>query len=1145
MENLKNILPYFLNKVNFKWMNTTAARISSSIIICCSGIIFFSCSTSSSKQFEKIRSEHSGIHFNNNIEYTDSLNAILEPNIYNGGGVGIGDFNNDGLQDIYFTGNFVDNKLYLNKGDFVFEDISEEAGVTSSNRFCRGVTVLDINSDGWMDIYVSATILRNSALRKNLLYINKGLNENDIPVFQEQAVDYGLDDEAHTTMAYFFDYDRDGDLDVYLVNNEIVPGEQPGTYRKSITQKEHPNTDKLLENNWDEESGHPVFTDVSQKSGITFSGFGHSASIADINHDGWDDIYVSNDFAPDNTLYINQQNGTFQNETKTYFKHTAENAMGNDIIDINNDGLDDIVELDMMPEDNYRRKAMQVNKTYDTYQLALKFDYQVQYPHNAFQLNMGNIPSINRPVFSEIGYLSGIAETDWSWSPIIADFDHDGYRDLYITNGYPKDITDGDFVSFRINADKILGDKEILEHAPIVKTSNYMYQNQRGYTFKETTKDWGLDIPSFSNGGAYVDLDNDGDLDLVVNNINMEAFIFKNNNEKTQGSNNYLQIQLKGKSPNIAALGANVSIYYGDKFQTYRSYPFRGYCSTVDSRIHFGLPKLERIDSVVVNWNPNLTSVVYDVPPNQMLAIDVETGKSTSLEPGKVMVGPLFTDVTKDIGFDYKPQNYVFSDFNVQNLLPHKMSELGPMLASGDINRDGREDFVVGGQMSMNGYVFFQQENGKFTQVMLPKSEELPHIIHSDLVLKDLDNDGDLDIYTASGGNYHPDQSKIYQDIVYVNDGAGNFTVNYQIAPKNLVSKSCVKTIDFNKDGKLDIVVGGQVRAWLYPLPVSSFLYENSSEEDSLILKDVTQKQAPGFKDLGLVTDILPIDFDNDGWEDLIFVGEWMPVTFFKNQNGKFVNVTDQTNLAETSGWWRTVSTGDFNQDGLPDLVLGNFGLNTFYNADPTLPISIYVNDFDKNKSIDPIITRYVLNQRNEKKSEYLEFPVHNKGSIMKRLPYLKKQLLYYKDYARATIQDIFPEKQLKQSFKMKANYLASAVAINLGDNQFKLVELPMEAQMSTVNKIRVEDFDQDGNQDILCLTNDFGIEVNVGQLDALNGLLLKGDGKGDFTTVKIENSGFYVPGASNSMIKLKSVTGEDLFIVSQFDNELKAFKIE
>ncbi|MDF2430629.1 MAG: hypothetical protein JWP44_260 [Mucilaginibacter sp.] len=1101
--------------------------------------------------FEQIPSSYSGIHFNNKIVENDSINPLDKLNIYNGGGIGIGDFNNDGLQDVYLVGNAVSNKLYINKGNMKFEDVTKQAGVAGSGGWGRGAAVIDINNDGLMDIYVCYTLLSDSLKRTNQLYINQGVDKNGVPHFKEMAKEYGLDIKVHSTMASFFDYDNDGDLDMYLTVNEAQSTDNTSSFRPIVTDGTRKSTGRLYRNDWDPVLKHPVFHDVSKQAGILIEGYGHAASIVDINRDGWKDIYVTNDFLTNNILYINNHDGTFTDKSKEYFKHTSTSAMGQDIEDLNNDGLADVFELDMSPEDNYRKKMFSPPNNYQLYQNFDYYGYQYQYNRNTLQVNqgprLGQNDSIGEPTFSETGFLSGVSQTDWSWCPLITDFDNDGYRDIVVTNGYPRDVTDHDFTTFRAEAYLIASKKEILDQIPIVKIPNYAFKNSGDLQFTNVTADWGLDIPTFSNGAAYADLDNDGDMDMVINNIDDEALIYKNTtNEKDKKNSCYLNIKFKGGPQNIDGIGAWADIYYGrGKHQVYENTPFRGYLSTIQNIAHFGLGKDSILDSVVIRWQNGKKQTLKNVRANQLLKVNIADAKDNyTFNQPKINTQSLFREVTSSVGVSYKHKEDDLADFNIQKLLPHKLSQYTPAIAVGDVDDNGFDDMVVGGTSKYPAQLLLQQPNGKFIQRdLLPKSQTKPGDDFKDegLLLFDANGDGVLDLYIASGGyDKHPG-SQGYQDRLYINDGKGNFTEAVDALPKNLTSKLCVKAVDYNKDGKLDLFISGRVEPWNYPKPVSSMILRNDSKNGHVKFTDVTASVAKDLKNIGLVCDAIFTDFDNDGWPDLILTGEWMPVTFLKNDHGVFKNVTEGTGIGNKFGWWNSITAGDFNHDGKMDYIVGNTGLNTFYKATDQYPVYITAKDFDNNGSYDAFPSLFLRDQDGEMK----EFPAQTRDDIIKQMISMRARFQNYKSFAVATMDSVVAPEMRKGAVRLKVNTLQSCYLQNNGNGKFTMTPLPVEAQISQLNGMVVDDFDGDGNLDVAISGNDYGTDVSTGRYDAFNGLMLKGDGKGNFKPLTILQSGVYIPGDGKALVKLQGAKGNYLLAASQNKDVMKIFELK
>jgi len=1112
--------------------------------------LFFSCSKKRSL-FELIPPEHTNIHFNNLIVETDSINPIDVTNIYNGGGVGMGDFNNDGLQDIYFTGNLVSNKLYINQGSLTFKDITKESGTDGEGRWCRGVAVIDINNDGLMDMYVCVSMDKSAERRQNILYVNEGIDKNGIPHFKDMAAAYGLNDTTHSTMATFFDYDNDGDLDMYLVVNEILKTQNPAVFRPIIHDGTFPSTGRLYRNDFDLKLKHPVFTNVSKLAGTSTEGYGHSVCIADFNKDGWKDIFVTNDFNSNDLLYINNRNGTFTDKAASYFKHTSANGMGQDVIDINNDGLSDVVELDMNPQDNFRKKMMMNANSYQNFQNSDLYKYQYQYVRNTLQINQGprvnENDSIGDPVFSEVGYFAGIAETDWSWTPLVQDFDNDGYRDIIITNGFPRDVTDHDFVSFRQRSYNVASKEYTLSQIPQVKIHNYAFHNTGNVTFIDESINWGLEKPSFSNGAAYADLDNDGDMDMVINNIDDEAFVYENTSmNKKEESNHYLAVKLIGDSLNRNGVGTWIELHYGGKQQVIEQTPYRGYLSTDQLDAHFGLGSVSKIDSLIIKWPDGKMQLLKNVITDKIITINKKEAEQKYDWVHPVFAqNTLFKEISDSIGIHYQHQQNDFIDFNIQKLLPHKFSEYGPSLAVGDIDGNGLDDMIIGGASSYSAQLFLQQPSTGFVQTALLPNTDLTQKQNDDmgLLLFDADGDGDLDLFIASGGYQNQSNTVNYQDKFYINNGKGKFSLDSSALPNNFISKFCVRAIDYDKDGDLDLFIAGRVDPWNYPKPVSSFVYRNDSKDGHIKFTDVTNEVAKDLKNIGLVCDAVFTDFDNDGWPDLILAGEWMPITFLKNEKGVFKNISAKSGINNQVGWWNSIVPGDFDNDGDMDYIVGNLGQNSFYKASDKYPVSIYAKDFDNNGSYDAFPTLYLpASQLDQTKKEY---PAQTRDDVVKQMIGIRSKFQNYKSYAEATIDQVLTKEQLKDALILRANNFTSCLLKNEGNNKFSLIPLPAQAQISILNGMTVDDFDGDGNLDVLINGNDYGTEVSVGRYDALNGLLLKGKGNGNFIPQTILESGIYIPGNGKALVKLRSSKNKYLVAASQNRGPLKVYELK
>lgn len=1081
------------------------------------------------KLFELLSPDETGVHFNNRLHEDDQLNILTYEYFYNGGGVGAGDVNNDGLTDLFFTGNMTESKLYVNKSKdqrIEFEDITAKSGIDIPEGWARGVAMVDINADGFLDIYVCRAGPAQAGKLSNLLFINQKNN-----TFKEEAKAYGLDYSGNTTQAAFFDYDHDGDLDAYLVTN-VMNMRGPNNIRAKVSDGSSANADRLFRNN-----GNGTFTDVSRESGILEEGYGLGIAVTDVNSDGWPDIYISNDYVSNDLLYINQQDGTFKNEIASYFKHQSYSAMGNDAADIDNDGLVDFITVDMLPEDQVRRKNMFGLMNYDRHLSELRMGYEPQFMRNTLQHNEGSIPGQNRPAFSEIGRYAGVEATDWSWGALFADYDNDGFRDLMITNGYPKDITNRDFVIYRMAEYEMQmrsgsGDSrklaEALKKVESAHVPNYLFANNHDLTFANKSAEWGFDIPSFSNGAVYADFDNDGDLDVAMNNIDREAFLYENHSDRKPDQHS-LTVKLKGPALNRDGFGAKIWVWTAKGKQYAEHSPYRGYQSTTEpNREHFGLGNAAQIDSLTIVWPDSRIQVLKQVKTDQILELDhtKAAGNASANYPASKVNAPLFTAL-KSGGIDFQHKDDLYIDFKIQPLLPHLLSQNGPGIAVADVNGDGLDDFYVGGAFNQSGRVFVQDKQQHFTSGALVAGQKYEEDMGS--LFFDADGDGDQDLYVVSGSNEFEAGSRYYQDRLYMNDGKGHFKLNADALPPLAASGSTVNAADFDRDGDLDLFIGGRLSPGAYPMPGESYLLRNDGGK----FAEVTQQICPEIQGIGMVTTALWTDFDRDGWVDLIVAGEWMPIVFYKNNQGKLVNVSAQTGLKNTTGWWNSIVSGDFDEDGDIDYVLGNVGLNSEGKPSVDKPLTLLAKDFDKSGTMDPVLARYIGDDL---------YPVHPRDEMTSQMNFLKKRFVYYADYSKAKIIEVFKPEELQDARQLVCETMQSAMLENRGGGKFALKYLPPAAQMGPVYGLLAEDFDHDGHLDLLLSGNSHATESISGRLDGLNGLLMQGDGKGGFKPLTAARSGIFVPGDAKGMAHLRLGNGSSLVLAAQNNAPLLAF---
>ncbi len=1088
-------------------------------------------------RFRSLESTQTGIAFENRIDEKADLNVLNYEYLYNGGGVGIGDLNGDSLPDVYFSGNLVSNRLYLNKGNLRFEDVTEAAGVGGNGRWSKGVSLVDINQDGRLDIHVCAAVLPDAQSRRNMLFVNQGNNpQTGIPMFKDMADEYGLADTSSTQMAGFFDYDNDGDLDVYLLINDL-DGTYPNEFRPIRKDGTWPNTDKLFENEYDSSLGHPVFHDVSRKAGILIEGHGLGLAIADIDQDGWKDIYVSNDYLSNNILYINNHDGTFTDRASEYFRHTSRNAMGNDIADINNDGLPDVIEMDMMPEDNYRQKMMYNDISYQTFQNSDRFGYIYQYPRNTLQLNRGKADSGSIPLFSEIAYYSGVAHTDWSWAPLLVDADNDGWRDLLVSNGLPRDMSDLDFMAYRKDALQKVPLNEVLEKVPVVKIPNYAFRNNGDLTFTDVSREWGWDIPSFSAGMATGDLDADGDLDVVINNTNMPATVLENRSIQSDKPGHYLRIRLKGSSGNLHGWGARIDIHHDGKSQHTEHTPFRGYLSSVEDIVHFGLGDHVKIDSLMIRWPDGRTQRLKDVQADRTIVLDINDAVKEP-EPQTTYPTAWFSASAKAAGLDIPFQEIDFIDFNIQRLIPRKLTRFGPSLAVGDLNGDGLDDLVTGGVSPFSASLHFQMPDGMFSHRKLRDDEKDPQAWDDGgISLFDADGDGDLDMYTAAGGAENPPQSKHYVDHFYRNDGKGVFTELELTVTNNRIAKGCVAAHDFDGDGDVDLFVAGRTVPGSYPSATSSMLYRNDSRDGRIEFTDVTQQIAPELQMIGMVSSAIWSDADLDGRYDLLLAMDWGPVKLLRN-DGRQLKIT-RTNMDGLSGWWNSLAASDIDNDGDMDYVAGNFGMNGYLKPSKSEPVHAWFHDFDRNDRPDAVFSSFLPGRTG---SERAEFPLAGRDEFIREMNPMKARFPNFDLFAKSGIGEVFTEDTLAIAQKWTASQFNSGWFENKGGLRFNFHPFPAEAQFAPVYGIIARDLNDDGWIDLVLNGNDYSMTPMLGRYDAFRGLVLKGGPEGRFTPLPVAGSGFHVPGDGKALVEMRIGDGYSI-LAAENTGYLRVFK--
>ncbi|TLP75913.1 VCBS repeat-containing protein [Maribacter sp. ACAM166] len=1046
--------------------------------------------------FTLLAEEQTNISFQNTLKEGLNANVLVYEYLYNGGGVATGDFNNDGLQDLYFSSNMGENKFYINQGDFKFKDVTALSKVEGRpGPWKTGITSADVNGDGKLDLYLCYSGALPAAKRKNQLFINQGNDTNNIPIFKEQAEDYGIASAAYSNQGYFFDYDKDGDLDMLLLNHN--PKSLP--VLNEVSTKEFLKKDDPLQGTRLFEQKEDKFYDITVQSGISGSAltYGLGIGISDINNDGWQDFYISNDYTVPDYLYINNKNGTFTDQLGSQIGHTSHFSMGNNVTDINNDGWQDIFTLDMLPADNKRQKLLLSPDNYEKFDLNIRSGFHHQYMRNMLQLNNGD------DTFSEIGQLSGVSNTDWSWAPLLADFDNDGFKDLYVTNGYYRDYTNLDFINYmedfvqskgRLQRQDVL---ELIQKMPASDLTNYYFTNTDGINFIDNTKETGIDDPANSNGAIYSDLDNDGDLDLVVNNINKPAFIYRNNTPKE--TSNYLKVQLRGAKKNTAGIGSKVSLFTKGQIQVVEQMPTRGYLSTVSPILHFGLGKMALIDSLVVEWNSGKKERFNNLPTNETLVIEERNAKQ--VQPETPNIEPLFTLTNSPI--EYKHQSSPINDFKRQSLLLKQLSHNGPTIVKADINNDGLEDVIVGGGIGQAASLYIQTGTQKFNKKTIQDFELDAEYFDTDIAVFDANADGFLDVYIASGGyhNFSKNDSRL-QDRIYIGNGKGSFSKSKSALPTMNVSTGTVKFSDINNDSHLDLFVGGYSIPGRYPETPRSFILINDGNGNFI---DKTNEIQPTLVNPGMITDAAWADIDGDHIEDLVVLGEWSPISIYVNKNGKLHNETNIFFDKSLHGLWTSLDLIDVNEDGKLDIIAGNIGTNTQFSVSTNTPAELYYSDFDTNGSIDPILSFF---------EDGISYPFLTRDELLGQLASLRHRFTSYETFASAGISDIFTKKELLKANKLTLTHQETTLFLSSNDHTFKPAPLPIQAQFSPTSDVIASDFNTDGHIDLLLLGNNDYYKLRIGKFDANYGTLLLGDSTGKFTYLPQAQSGLSLKGS-------------------------------
>ena len=1100
-------------------------------------IVSGSCTTPHTDQplFKLLGPKETGVTFANTITTSDSLNAQTDSYVYNGAGVGIGDIDNDGLPDIYFAGNMVSSRLYLNKGAMRFEDITKQAGVATT-RWATGVTMVDINNDGYLDIYVSVSGPQWSkgSERTNLLFVNNGNR-----TFTEAASQYGIADTSFTTHAVFLDYDKDGCLDLFLLNNSPKDFKRGVGGDPSGTRGATPGSYNELYRNDCIGGKTGKFTNVSRKAGILRDvGYGLGVVVDDLNGDGWPDIYVSNDIAPNDVVYVNNRDGTFTNKAAKWLKHTSFAGMGVDIADFNNDGWPDILQVDMLAHDMSARKKMSGITTYGGLMELRSRGFRDDYTANSLQLSNG-VTKDGDVIFSDVAHLAGVAATDWSWSPLFADFDNDGHKDIFISNGYPKAVNDLDYVYAALAAQQRRDTpraRRLLKNLPSYELPNYVFRNNGDLTFIDRTRQWGMDQPSYSYGAAYADLNNDGRLDLVVNNMNAPAFIYENVGPRDQ-AHHYLQIKLLGDSSRglTAGIGARLTLTARGKKQYVYYSPYRGYMSTMDNRAFVGLGTAGRLDTLEVNWPDGGHQLLTNLTVDRLLT--VKQSDAGSLKPTESVVagaptGSHWFQQLRTRGLQYQQAKSNQMDFSIQALLPYMLSSHGPPLAVGDANGDGLDDLFIGGTAGVPGRLLLQHRDGSFVESTQHQPWDADKGYDDwGATFFDANGDGRPDLYVTSGGYQLTPGSPLLQDRLYINEGGGRFVRDSARLPIMLTSTATVRAGDFNGDGRMDLFVGGRLTPRNYPYPTRSYILRNDGQR----FTDVTEEVAPELiHPGGMITDAAWVDFDGDGRLDLVTAGEWMPIQFFRNDGKQLRNVTQSTHLPPTRGWWYSLAVGDFDKDGRPDIVAGNLGLNYTYTTSRDSTFGVYADSFTGNQTTDIVLTQEIGG---------VEYPFAGLAPLGTEIYSLGVRFPTYGSFAAATIRQAFTPAQLQHALHYQVDTFASVYLHNEGGGKFSFVALPNLAQIAPIKGIVVDDVDGDGNPDLLVAGNLYDAEPNTPRADAGNGLLLRGDGRGHFTPVPAPNSGFLAPLNVSGLALIKTSAGSAVLVANTADS-LQVFGI-